>query len=97
MGPGLFIIAILGCGEGESACTEVRQAPVRYESESACIEATEAAMMEHSDIPYPVVVAQCRAAADAAGRVFPAEVRLPEPKRDATPRNVIAARATRRS
>jgi hypothetical protein len=96
MGPGLFIIAILGCGEGETACTEVTQAPVRYESQAACVDATEAAMMEHSDIPYPVVVAQCRAAADAAGRVFPTEVKLPEPKR-ATPRNVIAARAARRS
>ena len=77
MGPAYFVIAILGCGEGEVACKEVRVADTRYQSEAACTAATDAALMRSIDVPYPVVVAQCRAAGTSA-RVLPSSVTLPE-------------------
>jgi hypothetical protein len=62
MGPGIFLIAIMGCGEGDAPCQQVRMLEARYESRAACTAATEAAVMRNSDVDYPVVVAQCVAA-----------------------------------
>jgi hypothetical protein len=62
MGPGFFLIAILGCGEADAPCETVRTLETRYESQAACSAATDAAVMRNSDVDYPVVVAQCVAA-----------------------------------
>ena len=62
MGPGIFLIAIMGCGEGEAACQPVRTLEARYESRAACTAATEAAVTRNSDVDFPVVVAECVAA-----------------------------------
>jgi ABC-type hemin transport system ATPase subunit len=62
MGPGIFLIAIMGCGEGDGPCRQVRMLDARYESQAACTAATEAAVMRNSDLDFPVVVAQCVAA-----------------------------------
>ena len=59
MGPGIFLIAIMGCGEGDGPCEPVRTLDVRYESRADCIAATEAAVTRNSDVDFPVVVAQC--------------------------------------
>ena len=40
MGPGFFVIAILGCADGSAACTPVATMPTRYESRDACQAAT---------------------------------------------------------
>ena len=40
MGPTYFVIAILGCADGSTACTPVMTVPTRYESEKACEAAT---------------------------------------------------------
>jgi hypothetical protein len=40
MGPGFFVIAILGCADGSAACTPVATMPTRYESRDACSAAT---------------------------------------------------------
>lgn len=79
MEPLAFVMAILGCGEGDMPCDEVRLAPSRYESQAACMAATEAVLARESDLLYPVVVAQCRRA-DAAEPVLAAEVALPQPE-----------------
>ena len=63
MGPGLFIIAILGCGEAEAPCQQVRMLNTPYRSEAACSAATDNAIMSNSDVDYPVIVARCVAAA----------------------------------
>ena len=65
MGPGTFLIAILGCGEAEAPCAQVRTLETRYESRAACTAATDAAVLGNSDVDYPVVVAQCVAAGTA--------------------------------
>ena len=61
MEPVLFVMAILGCGEGAAPCREVALVEARYRSEAACLAATEAELAGR-DILYPTVVAQCRQA-----------------------------------
>ncbi len=62
MEPLLFVMAILGCGESDSACRELRVEPARYSREADCLAATEAALIRNDDLPYPNIVAQCRPA-----------------------------------
>jgi hypothetical protein len=69
MGPGFFMIAILGCADGSAACTPVATMPTRYESRAACEAATVAALDQAGDFDFPTVTAQCRPAqAPAAQR-----------------------------
>ena len=81
MGPSIFIIAIMGCGEGEAPCQQVRTLEARYESQAACTAATEAAVTRNSDVDYPVVVAQCVAAGPPPKAPKAGEVRRPGPGR----------------
>ncbi|MBV9931666.1 MAG: hypothetical protein JO013_12075 [Alphaproteobacteria bacterium] len=80
MGPGIFLIAIMGCGEGHAPCQTVRTLETRYETRAACTAATEAALSSATDVDAPVVVAQC-VAAGARPNVGAADVRLPAPGR----------------
>ena len=41
MGPAFYVIAILGCGEADSACQQVRVAEPVYQSVEACTAATD--------------------------------------------------------
>lgn len=61
MGPGYFIIAILGCADGSQACTPVATVPTRYESAASCSAATSDALIRNSDFDFPTIVAECRA------------------------------------
>ena len=80
MEPFAYVMAILGCGEGDLDCAELRVAPSRYESQAACLAATEAEIMRAADVDYPVVVAQCRRAGQAQA-VPASQVTLPAPQR----------------
>ena len=60
MTPAFFIIAILGCGDGGTACEPVRVADAHYASMDACAGATAAVLMRNTDLQYPEVTAQCR-------------------------------------
>ena len=69
MGPGFYVIAILGCADGSAACTPVATMPTRYESRDACVAATGPALTANSDFDFPTLLAQCRPAkAPAADR-----------------------------
>ena len=81
MGPGIFLIAIMGCGEGDAPCQQVRMLEARYESQAQCTAATEAAVTQNSDVDYPVVVAQCVAAGGSAGNPKANGVQRPGPGR----------------
>jgi hypothetical protein len=81
MGPGIFLIAIMGCGEGDAPCQQVRMLEARYESQAACTRATEAAVTQNSDVDFPVVVAQCVAAGAPAAQTRANDVRRPGPAR----------------
>ena len=76
----LYVIAILGCGEGEAACQPVQVADARYESREACLAATEGALAQATNLDFPVVVARCQEQG-AAAPLSAADVRLPDPDR----------------
>lgn len=65
MGPGYFVIAILGCADGGSACTPVATLPARYESQAQCNAATVAALEAHNNFDFSTLLAQCRSGASA--------------------------------
>ncbi|HYG46405.1 MAG TPA: hypothetical protein VD846_00545 [Allosphingosinicella sp.] len=81
MGPAIFIIAIMGCGEGDAPCQQVRTLEARYESQAACTAATEAALIRNTDIDYPVVAAECVAAGAKPAQLKANEVQRPGPGR----------------
>ena len=62
MGPGFYVIAILGCTDGSAACTPVATMPTRYESRDACQAATGPALADNGDFDFPTLLAQCRPA-----------------------------------
>ena len=72
MGAGYFIIAILGCADGGTACTPVATLPTHYATQAQCTASTGAALIENSSFDFPTLVARCRAGstntADAAKR-----------------------------
>jgi hypothetical protein len=61
MGPGYFVIAILGCADGGSACTPVATLQSHYATQAECTAATSAALEENSNFDFPTLVARCRA------------------------------------
>ena len=61
MGPALYIIAILGCGDG-GACEQVRLAPATYASRDACALAAPAVLARSTDVDAPEIRAECRSA-----------------------------------
>ena len=66
MGPGYFVIAILGCADGGSACTPVATLPTRYTTQAECSAATVAALEANTDFDFPTLVARCRGATEKA-------------------------------
>jgi hypothetical protein len=60
MGPGYFVIAILGCADGSDACKPVATMPTHYASEAQCTAATADALARNSDLDFPTLMAECR-------------------------------------
>lgn len=62
MGPGIFVIAILGCADGGTGCTPVATLPTEYATQAQCAAATGAALIENSNFDYPTLLARCHSA-----------------------------------
>lgn len=60
MGPGYFIIAIMGCADGSAVCTPLATVPTHYASRESCSAARGDALMANSDLDSPNLVAECR-------------------------------------
>jgi len=91
----LFVMAIMGCGESDAACREVRIDQQRFQSAAACQAATGAALARHTDLEFPTIVALCRPANARPQLLRGGEVLLPAPNAPrAVPR--LAARSSRR-
>lgn len=60
MGPVTFMIAILGCADGGSSCTQVATLPALYASAAQCSAATGKALEQRNDFDFPTLVARCR-------------------------------------
>ncbi len=70
MGPTLFIMAIMGCGDGDGACRQLRVADALYPTAEACRAATGIVLRRNTELDYPTVSAQCSAEhADSARRL----------------------------
>lgn len=60
MEPVFYVMAILGCGDGQMQCREVRTEPVRYQSAAQCQAAMAQVLPRHTDIMYPTIAATCQ-------------------------------------
>lgn len=60
MEPVFFVMAIMGCADGASACAEARVEPARYATVQQCQAAMPDALARNTDLEFPVVSAACR-------------------------------------
>ena len=60
MGSVFYVIAIMGCGDGQAQCAQQRIEPARYYSAAQCRAAMPAALMRNTDIDFPTISAACR-------------------------------------
>lgn len=77
MGPGYFVIAILGCADGGTSCTPVATLQTRYETQAQCSAATAAALEANSNFDFPTLLARCHSGAPATHAEFAPEKPLP--------------------
>jgi hypothetical protein len=79
MAPLLYVIAIMGCGEGDQACREVQVAQPRFATQAACAAATGSVLALYADLDFPSVVAQCRRDGPRPASLRGRDVLLPQP------------------
>lgn len=60
MGSVFYVIAIMGCGDGQTQCAQQRLEPVRYASAAQCRAAMPAALIRNTDLDFPTLTARCR-------------------------------------
>jgi len=75
----MYVMAIMGCGESDAACREVRVDRQTYQSEARCQAATAEALARHTDLEFPTVVARCRPAGTTPQLLRGSDVMLPGP------------------
>lgn len=61
MEPMFFVMAILGCGDAGTLCSEARVEPARYSSIQACQAALPQGLARNTDLSFPTISAACRA------------------------------------
>ena len=91
-GPATFLLAILACGEDETACRQLMVSEARYESEAACLAASYDQLARHDSLDSPVVVAECRRAGEARSPLRANAIALPQPRGRRPQRVTIASR-----
>lgn len=73
MEPLFYVMAIMGCADGNVQCTEARIVPTHYASMAQCRAALPDQLARNTDVPYPMIGASCRTAgaqiADAGARI----------------------------
>ena len=60
MGPGYFVIAILGCADGSQACTRVATMPSQYADQRSCAASVGKALEANTDLDFPNLIAECQ-------------------------------------
>ena len=60
MTPMFFVVAILGCGDGNVDCTEARIVPTRYATMAQCRAALPQELARNTDVDFPMIGADCR-------------------------------------
>ena len=74
-----FVIAILGCADGGSACTPVATLQTRFATEAQCSAATAAALEKNSNFDFPTLLARC-SAGSARSTADARSAERPQPK-----------------
>ena len=69
MEPLFYVMAIMGCSDGNVNCTEARVIPARYETMAQCRAALPDQLAQNTDVPYPMIGANCRASGMAMAKV----------------------------
>jgi len=62
MEPLFYVMAIMGCGDGNVRCTEARIVPTHYASMAQCRAALPDQLAQNTDVPFPMIGAACRTA-----------------------------------
>lgn len=57
-----YVMAIMGCGDGNVQCSEARVVPVQYHSMAECRAALPVQLSRNTDIDFPEISALCRSA-----------------------------------
>ena len=60
MGPFVYVMAIMGCGDGAYQCTEARLVETRYETMASCQQAAQSQLIANGDLEFPELMASCR-------------------------------------
>lgn len=60
MGAFVYVMAIMGCGDGNYQCTEARIVETRYETLASCQQAAQAQLIANGDLEFPELMATCR-------------------------------------
>ena len=60
MEPLFYVMAIMGCADGNVQCTEARIVPTHYTSMAQCRAALPEELAQNTDVPYPMIGAACR-------------------------------------
>jgi hypothetical protein len=60
MGPFIYVMAIMGCGDGGYQCTQARIVDTRFETMAQCQQAAEAELIRNGDLDFPELMASCR-------------------------------------
>jgi hypothetical protein len=81
MGPGYFVIAILGCADGGSSCTPVATLSTHFATVAECSAATTGALEANSNFDFPTLLARCREGSGATSAKAEQEQPLPAPAR----------------
>lgn len=76
MEPIFFVMAILGCADGGSRCTDARVLSPRYASAAQCQAALPGGLAANTDVPFPTIMADCRQSGQRIVRIdVPAKAR----------------------
>ena len=62
MGPGFFVLALLGCDDAEMMCREARVLDTHYVSAAECMAAVQTQLSANSDLDFPVIMGKCQPA-----------------------------------
>ena len=60
MQPVFYVMAILGCGDGNSQCSTARLDDARFATMAECRAQLPAGLARHTDLSFPVIAADCR-------------------------------------
>lgn len=60
MGSVFYVIAIMGCGDGQAGCAQQRVETVRYATAAQCQAAMPSVLARNNDLDFPTITAACR-------------------------------------